>query len=1023
MKNLPQPFKWYLMAVITCTLALTIIAVYLSPTLGSEQILHFCLFLVLICLVHFLPVRYTGRMMLSLSTTIGIAAAWILPPVAVIVIALCGSLLAVLGRLKWYRVIFNICQYIISIGGTALLFSFITDPPVPQSWMQVVWIALAGICYVGVSTGLLGTVITLSNPAEYSFQHWRRNVLGAFTYIDVTLFVCGVVLGILWFVSAPAFALGLALLATMYWSLRSNADVHQASTHRLQIQEALTNLLSPTNVEQQLELLLRQIWHLFPIERAGVVLFGQEEDNEPVIVANKDAHDLHAICARPEILLALSEPREIRRIENEPAYAEHCKLPVLLVPLHTSDTVVGAMVVVLQANRLSAFDPRFLKTYAAQATLAVVQARLIHNLQASQEELILSERLAAVGTLAAGVAHEFNNVLGIICNTADAAALQSDSAAHRKALNIVSTTARRGGSIAHGLLTFTRQIEPRREPIQIQDAIDPVLAMLESRFRNRQVRVVTELSPVAPLVGDVGLLSQVVLNLVTNSLDAMPYGGTLTIRVWQEQQTIHLSVRDTGHGIPDDIRAKLFEPFTTTKHFAQQMIGGNGLGLAITYGIVTSHSGTIQVASGVERGTTMHISLPAGAALPAPAAPPVASRQLDRPLRVVVVDDEPMISIGLAQIIEEQGHHVAWFEDAEHAWAAIQDGPPDLLIADMQMPKLDGLTLLRQARQQHPAMHQILTTGHIYANQRSEVLALGAKVVTKPFSAAELHAVLGQIQPIDPTPAADEVVAYRRPVKDPEQVLRDALRHRLMNYVCSLESMFYISRKGVTDPVAREMSQRHFAKTIGELIVFVRGERLLGLREKDMKTTRIELASLPIRLERLLENAAVWISADNTDKHWITVTVDCPPSLELVGDTTSLLIALQAALYNSREAIRQAGAGEHSIAITAARDGNDVIVSVEDTGTGFSPFALDQLTRELDRGDGKHLIWAFESQDGLSLGIALMVCVAQLHGGSVAFGNRQAAPGAWVRFRLPVQATSRPISATGAHTTLNAVAA
>ncbi|HEY0734310.1 MAG TPA: ATP-binding protein [Herpetosiphonaceae bacterium] len=859
----------------------------------------------------------------------------------------------------------------------------------------------------------------MSDPAEYSFQHWRENILGVFTYIDVTLFVSGVVLGVLWFVSTPAFALGLALLATMYWSVRSDADVHQASTHRLQIQEAMSNLLATTNVGQQLELLLRQIWHLFPIERAGVVLFGQEAGNEPVMVIRHDPQDLYAICAQPELLYALSKPREIRRIEKEPAFAKHCKLPVLLVPLHTSDAIVGAMVVVLQENRLSAFDPRFLNSYAAQATLAVMQARLINNIQSSQEQLIRAERLAAVGTLAAGVAHEFNNVLAIICNTADAAAPQSDIDVHRRALNIVSTTAKRGGSIAHGLLTFTRQIEPRRELVQIEDAIDPVLAMLEGRFRNEQIRLIKELSPVAPLVGDVGLLSQAVLNLVTNALDAMPTGGTLTIRLWQEQQTIHLSVQDTGQGIPDDIRAKLFEPFTTTKHFAQQTIGGNGLGLAITYGIVTSHSGTVQIESGAEQGTTMRISFPAGAEMPAPAAP--AYRQLDGPLRVVVVDDEPLIGMALAQILEQDGHQVTWFDDPEQAIVAMEDEVPDLLIADIQMPKLDGLTLLREVKQQYPTVRQILITGQMYASQRSEVLALGAELIAKPFSATDIRAVLGQVKPADPATATDEASTRQRSAKDKEHMLREDLRHRLMNYVSSLEGMFRLSRRGVTDPVAQALSMRYFAQTIGELSVFMRAEQLLGLLDKNTKIRRIHPA--PLRLDLLLEEVADWITAGSTNNERITVTVDCPRPLEICGDAKSLLAALLAALYNSRESIRRLGMGEHSIAITAAHDGSAVIVSVEDSGAGFSPSLLGQLNRELARGDGRQLISALQSRNGLSLGIALMARVARLHNGSVTFRNRQAASGACVRFTLPAQATSQPVSAQGVQTTLDAVAA
>lgn len=836
MNNLPQSFRWYLCAVVSCALAITAIAFRLSPPLGEESITPFFLFLGLFGLVSFLPVRYNGRMMLSLDTTISIAAALILSPVQVILLMVCGCLFHQITLLKWYRLAFNICQDIIIVGGVAILFSLIADSPVPQSWIHVVCIVIVGVLYTTASMGLLGTAFTLSNPAGYNLQLWRRNVLGVFTYIDVTLFVCGVVLGVLWFVGPQAFALGLALLGTLYWSLRSDADLRQATTHRLQTQEALTTLLSTSNVKQQLELILKQLWQLFPIEDAGIVLFGDDGDDEPVIVAKSDAADLRLICARPDMLLDLCKGRETRRIDQEPVCAEYCKLPVLLIPLNTSKEVVGAMVVGLRKDTVNILDSRLLSTYAAQAALAIVQARLIEQREASQAKLVLSERLAAVGTLAAGLAHEFNNILAIICNSAEVAAMQPHGAAHLEALRVVSATAKRGGSITRGLLTFTRQYEPRREHIAIQDAIEPVLAMLTSRFRDNQVTLVRELSPGLALNGDAGLLSQVVLNLVSNALDAMPEGGTLTVKTWQEGQSLRLSVQDTGAGIPDEIRSRLFEPFTTTKHVDDSTSGGSGLGLAITYGIVTSHNGTIEVESCQGEGTTICITLPAAARIEEAAtiAPVVAC--VDHPLYVVVVDDEPLLAMGLAEIIEMEGHDVVWFDQPEVALAEIAKYPPDLLISDIKMPKIDGVTLLRRAKQYRPSMRQILVTGQLHAHQRSEVLALGAEIVHKPFSATDIQCVLGSVRGVSVSkPAAinaeqrGELPSIRREMSAEER-LRDDLRHYMLSHISAVEQLFLMVRRRLPADVKQNNDKLAFlAQSIYDLIIFVRSQRLLGL--------------------------------------------------------------------------------------------------------------------------------------------------------------------------------------------------
>jgi signal transduction histidine kinase/ActR/RegA family two-component response regulator len=1016
MKNPSQPFRWYLCALVGCTLTISTIAFYLSPSLGQEGIVTFFLFLGLFGLVSFVPVRYNGRMLLSLATTIEIAAAWILPPIEVILLVLCGCLFRAVTRLKWYRVTFNICQEIIIVGGVAILFSLIAVP-VPQSWIHLTWIVIVGVLYTTASIGLLGTVITLSNPSGYNLQIWQRNVLGVFTYIDVTLFACGVVLGVLWFVSPQAFALGLMLLGTMYWSLRSDADVHQATTHRVQIQESLTTLLSTTNVKQQLELILKQLWHLFPIENAGIVLFGDEGDDEPLIVAGSDAADLRLLCSQPDILLDLCKQSEIRRIDQEPVCAKYCKLPVLLIPLNTSDGVVGAMIIGLRKDTVNSLDSRLLSTYGAQAALAIMQARLIEQTKASQAKLILSERLAAVGTLAASLAHEFNNVLAIICTSADVAAMKPQGAAQLEALRVVSATARRGGSITRGLLTFTRQYEPHREHIEIDEAIDPVLAMLTTRFRKNQVTLVRELTPGLTLNGDVGLLSQAVLNLVSNALDAMPSGGTLTVKTWQDGQTLRLSVQDTGDGIPDEIRPRLFEPFTTTKHVKDSTSGGSGLGLAITHGIVTSHQGRIEVDSRRGEGTTICLALPAGepikqVAPPAPAPVPVVSRT-GLPMRVVVVDDEPLMAKGLAQIIEMEGHEVVWFDQPEAALAEIERQPPDLLISDIQMPKIDGVTLLQRAKQYSPSMQQVLVTGQLYAGRRSEVLALGVQIVHKPFSATDIQSVLGPGCAVPASnPATIDVGQKDLPATCEESAedehLRADLRHYMLNQVSILEHWFPRFRRHLpADVVRNDTNLATVAQIINELINFVRSQRLLGLLDRSRSIKDLYHYNRPFSLHKLLNEVAEWPRSGVTADEAIEIQVVCPAELEMVGDSGLLTAALLAALQNASDSIRRRPDDEHLLTITASQAGNQVVLAIEDTGEGFPPALLDHITRHIDRGDGDQFIATLQPRFGPGLGIATMVRVAQVHGGRVLFGNRYGQSGAWAQFVLPLQPASQ----------------
>ena len=660
------------------------------------------------------------------------------------------------------------------------------------------------------------------------------------------------------------------------------------------------------------------------------------------------------------------------------------------------------MLIGIRNNKLYSQDIELLTTYAAQAAITVVQARLIHQIKTSQEQLVRAERLAAVGELAAGVAHEFNNVLAIICNSAEVALLQSHCAAHQTALRVINATAKRGGSISRGLLTFTRQFKPRREHILIQDAIDPVLSMLKTRFRNNRISVECELAPGLGLMGDLGLMSQAVLNLVNNAVDAMPNGGTLTIKTWRNEQDLCLSVRDTGGGIPQEIAARLFEPFTTTKYLSDRTSGGSGLGLAITHGIVTGHGGTIAVSETGDTGTTITITLPTAEAPAAPEAPP-SIKQLDGPQRIMVVDDEPLIALNLSQMLELEGHHVVWFNQPEVALAEIDRDPPDVLIADIHMPQIDGITLLRYAQERAPTMRQLLVTGQVHVEQQDEVLELGVQVVYKPFSATDICAILGHVASTGKGAAAGTTTSTRAvPVKSSakQHSIHDDLRHQLLNHVSALEGMFRIwQRSRNSEAAPNDRIFTFMAQSICELSIFIQSQRLLGLL--DHKSAELHLATSQFALRKLLDDAHTWAKAGLSSGEALKIQVECPATLEITADSKSLLTALLAALQNAIQALR-GQPHEHTITISAAQHGDQITLTIEDTGAGFTPPQQEYIAKHMDDGHGEQFIGALLPRTGLGLGIALMVRVARLHGGSVTFSNRQDRRGARAQFLLPL---------------------
>lgn len=244
--------------------------------------------------------------------------------------------------------------------------------------------------------------------------------------------------------------------------------------------------------------------------------------------------------------------------------------------------------------------------------LADQATRLADELRSKQEELIRSSQLAALGTFAASVAHEFNNLLTAVYGYTQLGLSADDPREKDQALDVVRRACTRGQSITRGLLSFTRRREPRRELCQLNDLIQDALTLLRPEFTRLGVVIEERLQPLPEVWCDSGQITQVLLNLLTNARDAMREHGhgqiIIGTRVIEDQ--IELSVTDSGVGIPAEMLTAIFQPFVTTKHASNAKNAGVGLGLAICRTIIENHGGIIQAESEVGRGTTMTVRLP-----------------------------------------------------------------------------------------------------------------------------------------------------------------------------------------------------------------------------------------------------------------------------------------------------------------------------------------------------------------------------------------------------------------------------
>jgi two-component system NtrC family sensor kinase len=232
------------------------------------------------------------------------------------------------------------------------------------------------------------------------------------------------------------------------------------------------------------------------------------------------------------------------------------------------------------------------------------------ELRTAQQQLIQAAKLAAIGELAAGVAHELNSPLTVIVARCDLLVrkVTADSPAV-PAVESIKAEAMRAALITRGLLDFSRKREPKHEPVNVNWLVPKALDLVQTKLHGLEIAVETELDTTLPaILGDGDQLIQVLINLIGNAADAMPGGGRITVKTEtpSDRDCVAVSVSDTGTGMTGDQLARIFEPFYTTKAEGK----GTGLGLSVTLGIVKSHRGTIAVESEPGCGTTMTVQLP-----------------------------------------------------------------------------------------------------------------------------------------------------------------------------------------------------------------------------------------------------------------------------------------------------------------------------------------------------------------------------------------------------------------------------
>lgn len=474
-------------------------------------------------------------------------------------------------------------------------------------------------------------------------------------------------------------------------------------------------------------------------------------DQQGIIVkANEKAHRLHAFTPDALIgtnlqLLQREQHREklamalqrVLRGENLHYETEHYRKDGSQLSLEAS------------ANRVELNN----STYIQLIMRDITEKKKI------QDHLIQSQKMESVATLAGGIAHDLNNVLtaiigytGIIRHKID------DAAADAKVidgLNVVERAARNGSRMISQLMDFARRKKPEMRPTAINDIVADTAKLME-RVLDGRIHIDLRLDPALPRVnGDITHLSQAVMNLVVNARDAMPDGGVITLTTsFCTRQNVHdfappyvpaadyviVKVKDTGTGIPEEVKARMFEPFFTTKERGK----GTGLGLAMVYSVVTNHRGYLAVASELNAGTTFTLFFPAlsNEALRSIAAAPIRGR--GQPAILVIEDDEMNLNF-IKETLEQEKFSVMATSNPLSGLELFRDGSDrfSLVITDVIMPIINGHELVSRIREIKPEQKILTITGSADADDR-EAGRPGGVVLHKPFDSAALIANVRQ---------------------------------------------------------------------------------------------------------------------------------------------------------------------------------------------------------------------------------------------------------------------------------------
>jgi len=419
----------------------------------------------------------------------------------------------------------------------------------------------------------------------------------------------------------------------------------------------------------------------------------------------------------------------------------------MCTPLRVNGLVKGVLNVNLinRSRKFNENDLQLLSIFAESAGLAIEKASLHQELKERMNQLIQTEKFKAVGKLISALMHDFNNFLSIIIGRAQLLSVQTRDTNLSKHIEAIIKVSTQAADIIQRMNQFGMPMpEKEFKNLDLNQVVKEAIELTRSKWnewaklRGIKIDVEKSLAPLSPVFGNPAELREVLINMVLNSIDALPKGGKISFRTWQEEENIFLSVKDNGLGMNEEVKKKIFEPFFSTKPEK-----GNGLGMTVAYSIILQHNGKIAVESVEGKGTTFVIKLPFSKV-----KDKEDTSKIELPagkVRVLLIEDDEDLQGVLLEMLSEEGYEVKVGCSGTEGISFLKIEKYDVIITDLGISGMTGWDFAGEAKEISPKTPVILVTGWGDQILTKEAKDLGVEVVlSKPIKRENLERAIAR---------------------------------------------------------------------------------------------------------------------------------------------------------------------------------------------------------------------------------------------------------------------------------------